>query len=240
MPEPIPAIRIARRPTSGVTAEGGDAFAATLLERAGFVPQSSIRQSWYRLHYDMGEDYENEKATHAYEMLTAARYPVVIDPSLRLRNDRTGTPPLAATHDVYNQTLSALIDEIVHADEAVEVAALLYVLTDEKIGMLPALREVVEKAGFWVDGLGTPPLAERLREANRALLEATVGIHHTADALLALPDDRQRRPVPQWLLRTQAAQARTATTTGHAPASPNSDEAEPPHPAAPQPPRRTR
>ncbi|TQE15534.1 hypothetical protein Sipo8835_45300 [Streptomyces ipomoeae] len=238
MPEPIPAIRIARHPTSGVTAEGGDAFAATLLERAGFIPQSSIRQSWYRLHYDMGDDYENEKATYAYEMLTAARYPVVIDPSLLLRNDGTGTAPLVATHDAYNQTLSTLIDEIVHADEAVEVAALLYVLTDEKIGMLPALREVVEKAGFWVDGLGTPPLAERLRKANRALLDATVGIHHTADALLALPEDHQRSPVPQWLLRIQAAQARTAT--GHAPASPGSDEAEPPPPAAPQPPRRTR
>ncbi|MEV5468015.1 hypothetical protein AB0N37_20625 [Streptomyces griseoincarnatus] len=238
MPEPIPAIRITRRPTSGVTAEGGDAFAATLLERAGFIPQSSIRQSWYRLHYDMGEDYENEKATYAYEMLTAARYPVVIDPSLLLRNDGIGTAPLVATHGAYNQTLSTLIDDIVHADEAVEVAALLYVLTDEKIGMLPALREVVEKAGFWVDGLGTPPLAERLREANRALLDATVGIHHTADALLALPEDRQRRPVPQWLLRLQAAQARTAA--GHGPASPGSDEAEPPPPAAPQPPRRTR
>ncbi|MEI5525258.1 hypothetical protein WB388_32095 [Streptomyces brasiliscabiei] len=238
MPESIPAIRIARRPTSGVTAEGGDAFAATLLERAGFIPQSSIRQSWYRLHYDMGEDYENEKATYAYEMLTAARYPVVIDPSLHLRNDGIGTAPLVAAHGAYNQTLSTLIDEIVHADEAVEVAALLYVLTDERIGMLPALREVVEKAGFWVDGLGTPPQAERLREANRALLDATVGIHHTADALLALPEDRQRRPVPQWLLRLQAAQARTAT--GHAPASPGSDEAEPPPPAAPQPPRRTR
>jgi hypothetical protein len=238
MPEPIPAIRIARRPTSGVTAEGGDAFAATLLERAGFISQSSIRQSWYRLHYDIGEDYENKKATYAYEMLTAARYPVVIDPSLLLRNDGTGTPPLVVTHDAYNQTLSTLIGEVVHSDEAVEVAALLYVLTDEKIGMLPAFREVVEKASFWVDGLGTPPLAERLREANRALLDATVGIHHTADELLALPEDRQRRPVPQWLLRIQAAQARTAT--GHAPASPGSDEAEPPHPAAPQSPRRTR
>ncbi|MFF7262200.1 hypothetical protein ACFZCL_18205 [Streptomyces sp. NPDC008159] len=238
MPEPTPAIRIARRPTSGVTAEGGDAFAATLLERAGFIPQSSIRQSWYRLHYDMGKDYENEKATYAYEMLSAVGYPVVIDPSLLLRNDGTGTPAFAATHSAYNQTLSTLIDEIVHADEAVEVAALLYVLTDEKIGMLPALREVVEKAGFWVDDLGTPPLAERLREANRALLDATVGIHHTADALLTLPDDRQRRPVPQWLLRTQAAQARTAT--GHAPASPGSDEAEPSPPAGPQSPRRTR
>ncbi|MFF7393199.1 hypothetical protein ACFZAE_32760 [Streptomyces scabiei] len=238
MLEPTPSIRIARHPTSGVTAEGGDAFAATLLERAGFIPQSSIRQSWYRLHYDMGEDYENEKATYAYEMLSAVGYPVVIDPSLLLRNDGTGTPAFAATHSAYNQTLSTLIDEIVHADETVEVAALLYVLTDEKIGMLPALREVVEKASFWVDGLGTPPLAERLREANRALLDATVGIHHTADALLALPDDRQRRPVPQWLLRTQAAQARTATS--HTPASPGSDEAEPSHPATPQPPRRTR
>ncbi|MFF4520538.1 hypothetical protein [Streptomyces bluensis] len=238
MPEPIPAIHIARRPTSGVTAEGADAFAATLLERAGFIPQSSIRQSWYRLHYDIGEDYENEKATFAYEMLTAARYPVVIDPSLRLCNDGTGTPSLVVTHDAYNQTLSTLIDEIVRADEAVEVAAPLYVLTDEKIGMLPALREVVEKAGFWVDGLGIRPLAERLREANRALLDATVGIHHTADELLALSEDRQRRPDPQWRLRIQAAQARTAT--GQAPASPGSDETEPPPPATPQPPRRMR
>ncbi|QFQ99345.1 hypothetical protein F9278_27935 [Streptomyces phaeolivaceus] len=238
MPEPTPTIHIARHPTSGVTAEGSDAFAATLLERAGFIPQSSIRQSWYRLPYDMGEDYENEKATFAYEMLTAARYPVVIDPSLRLRNPGTATPPLVVTHDAYNQTLSALIDEIVHADEAVEVAVLLYGLADEKIGMLPALREVVEKAGFWVDGLGAPPLAERLRAANRALLDATVGIHHTADALLALPDDRQRRPVPQWLLRIQAAQARTST--GPAPSSPGSDEAEPSPPAAPQAPRRVR
>jgi hypothetical protein len=234
----MPAIHITRRPTSGVTAEGADAFAATLLERADFIPQSSIRQSWYRLHYDMSENYENERATYAYEMLTAARYPVVIDPSLLLHRDGTAIPSLVVTHDAYNQTLSALIDEIVHAHEAVEVADLLYVLTDDKIGMLPALRKVVEKAGFRVDDLGTPPLAEQLREANHALLDATAGIHHTADALLALPEEHQHRPAPQWLLRIQAAQARTAT--GHAPASPGDSETEPPPPTTPQPPRRTR
>lgn len=207
MPEPNLVIRIDRRPTSGVTAEGGDALAATLLKRAGFVPQSSIHQSWYRLHYDMGADYENEKATYAYEMLTAARCLVVINPSLLLRPDSTRATTLAAQHDADNHTLSALTGEIVQAEEASEVAALLYALTDSNLGTLPALREVVEQASLWADGLTIPGLGERLRDANRALLDADVR-HRARRRHAALAPRRPAAPPPAPVARAHRGRQR--------------------------------
>ncbi|MFP8959208.1 hypothetical protein ACLIYP_01355 [Streptomyces nanhaiensis] len=63
-----------------------DSFAADVLRRAGFLFEPSLRGHWIRLPFDMGEEWENEHATWAAEMLTAARYRVDLDPSLR-------TPP---------------------------------------------------------------------------------------------------------------------------------------------------
>ncbi|MER5782645.1 hypothetical protein ABT104_13095 [Streptomyces mobaraensis] len=81
-------IRISRGPGGEVEVDGVlDAFAAAVLARAGFESWPTLRGSWIRLPFDMGRDWENEHAGWAADMLTAARYTVILDPSLRPADD---------------------------------------------------------------------------------------------------------------------------------------------------------
>ncbi|MFC9485976.1 hypothetical protein ACFTZM_07840 [Streptomyces hydrogenans] len=59
-----------------------DSLASELLVRAGFVTEPTLRGPWHHLPFDMGREWENEHASHAAEMLRAARYPVRLDPTL--------------------------------------------------------------------------------------------------------------------------------------------------------------
>ncbi|MEU3299728.1 hypothetical protein ABZ729_07885 [Streptomyces sp. NPDC006678] len=73
-----------------------DSLSADVLRRAGFLFEPTLRGHWIRFPFDMGRDWENEHATWAAEMLTAARYPVHLDPDLRghpraSRSFQTGT-----------------------------------------------------------------------------------------------------------------------------------------------------
>ncbi|WP_053800720.1 hypothetical protein [Streptomyces rimosus] len=77
-------IRITRGPGGEVEAEGPvDAFAASILHRAGFLSQPVLHGTWHRLPFDLGTVWENEHAAFAAEMLTAAHYPVILGPDLR-------------------------------------------------------------------------------------------------------------------------------------------------------------
>ncbi|MFF4867247.1 hypothetical protein ACFY3J_37435 [Streptomyces sp. NPDC001231] len=77
-------IRIIRGQDDEVEVTGAvDAFAGDVLRRAGFLFEPSLPGHWIRLPFDMGRDWENERATWAADMLTAARYPVHLDPGLR-------------------------------------------------------------------------------------------------------------------------------------------------------------
>jgi hypothetical protein len=78
------AIRITRGRGGEVEVEGSyDAFAASVLARAGFETYPTLRGVWVRLPFDLGTAWENEHASWAADMLTAARYRVDLDPSLR-------------------------------------------------------------------------------------------------------------------------------------------------------------
>ncbi|MFD7320594.1 hypothetical protein ACFV9D_05805 [Streptomyces sp. NPDC059875] len=59
-----------------------DSFAGDVLRRAGFLFEPSLSGHWIRLPFDTGVGWENERATWAAEMLTAARYPVHLAPEL--------------------------------------------------------------------------------------------------------------------------------------------------------------
>lgn len=77
-------IRITRGPGGEVEVDGPvDAFAASVLARAGFDTYPTMRGVWIRLPFDLGRRWENEHASWAAEMLTAARYAVGLDPDLR-------------------------------------------------------------------------------------------------------------------------------------------------------------
>ncbi|WSQ12904.1 hypothetical protein OG604_36910 [Streptomyces sp. NBC_01231] len=86
-------IRITRGDGGEVEVEGPyDGFAAEVLRRAGFLFEPSLRGHWIRLPFDLGREWENEHASWAAEMLTAARYSVHLDPDLRSSPPGQSTP----------------------------------------------------------------------------------------------------------------------------------------------------
>ena len=90
------AIRITRGPGGEVEVDGPvDAFAASVLARAGFDTSPILRGVWIRLPFDLGHRWENEHATLAAEMLTAARYTVDLDPGLRNSSPSAPAAPAA-------------------------------------------------------------------------------------------------------------------------------------------------
>lgn len=90
-------IRIARKRGGEVEVEGPvDEFAAQILDRAGFIFRPTLRGVWIRLHFDTGQERENQKATYAAQMLSAAGYQVDLDPNLLPAGHRApvnGSPP---------------------------------------------------------------------------------------------------------------------------------------------------
>jgi hypothetical protein len=69
-----------------------DSFAAEILRRAGFLFEPTLRGHWIRLPFDLGRDWENAHATWAASMLTAAHYPVRLDPDLCAEAPEKVTP----------------------------------------------------------------------------------------------------------------------------------------------------
>ncbi|MGW2858247.1 hypothetical protein [Streptomyces sp. NPDC001205] len=83
MNPPTEPIRITRQDTGEVEVNGPvDELARHLLEHAGFIFQPALGGFWIRLHFDTGQDNENRQATRAAQMLSAAGYPVDLDPNL--------------------------------------------------------------------------------------------------------------------------------------------------------------
>ncbi|MEU6227486.1 hypothetical protein [Streptomyces sp. NPDC047042] len=69
-----------------------DAFACDVLRRAGFLFEPTLRSVWIRFPFDLGRVWENEHATWAAEMLTAARYRVDLGPDLRAHAPKPAAP----------------------------------------------------------------------------------------------------------------------------------------------------
>ncbi|WP_326731810.1 hypothetical protein [Streptomyces phaeochromogenes] len=96
-------IRITRGQGGEVDVEGPvDGFAASVLKRAGFDTYPQLRGLWIRLPFDLGRTWENEHATWAAEMLTAAHYSVDLDPDLR------APPPAASAPAAPHRTNTAM------------------------------------------------------------------------------------------------------------------------------------
>ncbi|MGW7008979.1 hypothetical protein ACWGCW_41055 [Streptomyces sp. NPDC054933] len=90
-------IRILRGLGGQVEVEGPlDSLAADVLRRAGFRFETALGGYWIRLPFDLGRDWENEHATWAAQMLTAARYPVELDPDLPTDTAEQAAPPTPA------------------------------------------------------------------------------------------------------------------------------------------------
>ncbi|MFD8645157.1 MULTISPECIES: hypothetical protein [Streptomyces] len=98
-------IGITRGRGGEVEVNGGptDSFATAVLQRAGFLFEPSLRGPWIHLPFDMGEAWENEHATWAANMLTAAKYYVELDRALYA--PRIGaTPPSTGSRSTLTMT----------------------------------------------------------------------------------------------------------------------------------------
>ncbi|MER6132149.1 hypothetical protein [Streptomyces sp. NPDC001815] len=139
-----PDVVITREPTGNVTAEGGDELATTLLKRAGFVIQTTPRSFWYRLPWDMGDERENQMASHAARMLAAVGYQVELDPGLDVTRVATPTDPLGTR--VYGQQILSLTDQLNGAETYAGAADLVEHVVDPDDGVLVRLGEFFEAA----------------------------------------------------------------------------------------------
>lgn len=139
-----PDVVITREPTGNVTAEGGNELAVTLLKRAGFVIETTPLSFWYRLPWDMGEERENQMASHAARMLTAVGYRVELDPGLDVTRITTPTDPLGTR--VYGQQILSLTDQLNGSETYAKAADLIEHVVDPDDGVLVRLGEFFEAA----------------------------------------------------------------------------------------------
>ncbi|WP_435220710.1 hypothetical protein [Streptomyces sp. Tue6028] len=139
-----PEVVITRAPTGNVTAEGGDELAVALLKRAGFVIETTPLSFWYRLPWDLGEERENQMASHAARMLTAVGYQVELDPVLNVTRVTTPTDPLGTR--VHGQQILSLTDQLNGAETYAGAADLVEHVVDPDDGVLVRLGEFFEAA----------------------------------------------------------------------------------------------
>ncbi|MFC9643521.1 hypothetical protein ACFTZF_33980 [Streptomyces mirabilis] len=208
-----PDVVITREPTGNVIAEGGDELAITLLKRAGFVIETTPRSFWYRLPWDMGEERENQMASHAARMLTAVGYHVDLDPGLDVTRVTTPTAPAGdrgighsvltlvdrlngtatygAAADVVVEVLAPDDGVLVHLGDFFEAAATQANAADTPGGW--DLSYVFEDAAATVRGLGTDlhAASDRMRDlgppAHRSWQDGVARYYATAPNHLTSP-----------------------------------------------------
>jgi len=226
MPTPHDVV-ITRHPTGDVTAEGGDELAVTLLKRAGFVIETTPLSFWYRLPWDMGEVRENQMASHAARMLTAAGYRVDLSPDLRVGALTTPSDPQGKR--VQGQQILHLTDELNGAETYETAADLTQHILDPDDGVLVRLSEFFEAAAEQAKASETDTgwdLSYDFAEAAATLTSLGEDLRDAADQLRAL--DRSAKPSWQKQVANYYATAPATKRTGATTAAPEASAAAPP------------
>ncbi|MFG3348668.1 hypothetical protein ACGF1Z_26865 [Streptomyces sp. NPDC048018] len=182
-------IMIVRGRGGEVEAEGSlDALASELLARAGFVRQYTLRGTWHRLPFDMGREWENEHASHAAEMLRAARYPVRLDPTLSPAADGADVPPsiVAAAQTLRDWAASGA--DLSQPHEAGRTLAALAQGGDSLLRPAADLLLAVASAVSSLPGPAHDRDARRLAELGGVLRVVEIDIDRIALRLRAAPD----------------------------------------------------
>jgi hypothetical protein len=152
---------ITRRPSGSVAAYGGDSLADTLLDRAGFPNTADVYGSWRLLPAGMPHHDQAAIASHAAEMLRAARYQVTLDEDLRA----AGTTAHTGAHSLYQAGTEVLhlTDQIRAADNGTALEDALDLLLHPEHGALERVREALETASEQITDLDpeTYGLADR-------------------------------------------------------------------------------
>ncbi|QHC26766.1 hypothetical protein GR130_08280 [Streptomyces sp. GS7] len=149
---PSPSIIITTEPSGSVSAKGAnDDLSATLLKHAGFQQI----QDWYgrrhRLPTTTPTADRSAIATHATEMLRAARYTVDLDPSLDT-NRSTAPANLLGPYTAGAEILR-LTDQIRAVENGAELLQAVDHLLHPEQGALERVREALEAAGEQISDL---------------------------------------------------------------------------------------
>ncbi|MEY9958800.1 hypothetical protein [Streptacidiphilus sp. MAP5-52] len=166
-----------------------DAFAVSVLCRAGFQETGVFSERWHRLPFDLGEETENAMACHATAMLIATGYEVELDPQLyRDGQQPDGVRPYAGAPGL---ALARLTEQLAGEPDEDMQRLQRFVLeptrgVPDQISTL--LIAAADRTDDWESGR-TATLAPRFRTAAR--LAAQVGA--TLDDLLTTPDPSDER-----------------------------------------------
>ncbi|WP_435178148.1 hypothetical protein [Actinacidiphila sp. bgisy145] len=223
-------VTIAAEPSGSVVARGGDSLAKSLLNHAGFAYANDWHGPRHRLPTSMGREEQAAVASHAAEMLRAARYAVELDPVL-------DTAP-AEPQSLGGQVL-AMTDQIRGAQSGAELADTLGPLLHAEHGVLERVREALEAAGEQITDLDDEAyqLADRfgfasefitaaegeLLGADEELRRIAVPAHEQAAARSAAVHDARSAALATSPVATQASASRNTT-----PSAPSAPAAAPP------------
>ncbi|MFJ8392140.1 hypothetical protein [Streptomyces sp. NPDC094144] len=143
---PAPSITITAEPSGSVSAKGAsDDLSATLLKHAGFQQIEDWYGRRHRLPTTTPAVDRAAIATHAAEMLRAARYEVNLDPSLDTAQTATPADPLGP-YPVGAELLQ-LTDQIRSAENGADLQRAVNHLLHPEHGALERVREALEAAG---------------------------------------------------------------------------------------------
>jgi hypothetical protein len=161
-------VTITAEPSGSVVARGGDSLAVILLDRAGFPYINDWHGPRHRLPTSMSRDEQAAIASHAAEMLRAARYTVEIDPQLDIRPAAAGRTPSLAVQ------LLEMTDQIRGAGSGADLADTLDSLLHPEHGVLERVREALEAAGEQITDIDDEAyqLADRFGFAGDFLIAA--------------------------------------------------------------------
>ncbi|WP_329553682.1 hypothetical protein [Streptomyces sp. NBC_00696] len=149
---PAPSITITAEPSGSVSAKGaGDDLSATLLKHAGFQQIEDWYGRRHRLPTTTPAADRAAIATHAAEMLRAARYGVDLAPSLNTARISTTANPLGPY--TAGAELLQLTDQIRSAETGADLLQAVDHLLHPEHGALERVREALEAAGEQITDL---------------------------------------------------------------------------------------
>ncbi|MCX5340268.1 hypothetical protein [Streptomyces atratus] len=149
---PAPSITITAEPSGSVSAKGAsDNLSATLLKHAGFQQIEDWYGRRHRLPTTTPAADRAAIATHAAEMLRAARYGVDLDPSLDTARMATPANPLGPY--TAGAELLRLTDQIRSAENGEDLRRAVDHLLHPEHGALERVREALEAAGEQITDL---------------------------------------------------------------------------------------
>jgi hypothetical protein len=200
---PAPSITITAEPSGSVSAKGAsDDLSATLLKHAGFQQIEDWYGRRHRLPTTTPAVDRAAIATHAAEMLRAARYGVDLDPSLD--SGRTATPANPLGPYIAGAELLRLTDQIRSAENGDDLRRAVDHLLHPEHGALERVREALEAASEQITDLDDEAyqLADRFGFAAEFVSSAQSELHDSEVELLGVgrtqePQAEARKQFPR-------------------------------------------